>query len=846
MADQDNNIKTTVTTVTRGKGGRFVSTKGMDVPKNIDLEKSLVQILTHLVESQKNSIQFYTGQNEQTSKSNEHLSSIENELTNIEKTIGGLYKFFDIKQKEDNQKTIESQKIERLTDKHLQNILRIEQEQLNELRMLNEQFIDFFEVREKEKADDEQRRIEREREAAQPPPIMQQSPTQQATKEQKKNESFFSSFGSIAKSTFGGLMSFGKSLFSGLGKIFGVLFSVVSAPFKFISSALGSILSFIPGFGIISKLMPSFNMGLGGLLSTLGIGALGYVGFKYLTDDKYKTGVDKYMGGIQKFFAPLIEGIKGFFDTPVGKAISSFVNNLWEKHIKPGLESIKNGIITTLKTFIGEDNWKNMSETFTTIKTWISDHLPKSYKELSDSVKNLSNNIVNFFNVIISVLKEISNYIPGLSSLKNISPLEVPFINQELSKTAYTTEGLFTGSSEQMKTLIDLSRAKEGGGVSQINALSGAAGYHQFMPSTFKHIAGKLSQQDNFLQDVNKTASDLGIQQLSKQDISKIQADFESSKNKSEYIKNLSKDIQDLFFIAFNKDILGTMQRSLGRKEVSPFEMKFAGFGTGNIVPIIKAAERNDQDTTYNILKREYARNNNIQLSEQDLNSLTYNGSDKEFYELAKKSKYGNFEKLVTQNPNLFYALEGKKYNENKLLKPQETIDQYKKYLNMEIKQSNEKNIDQNIKDINLEKTVEDAKIKRLGATAGVGIMAYGLDKITSMVPNKGAQYAGKFIKWAAPLTTWAHHTNFINWISAGQDPNDFPTPGVEGMPIPSWNRSNIKNAPPPLPSNNTQQPNIQPITMVGGSPVNSQTTIINHNYNNDNSKRNFTDSTTR
>ena len=59
------------------------------------MEKSLIEILKHLVDSQKTSIQFYTSQNEQTAKSNDHLANIENELTNIEKTIGGLYKFFD-------------------------------------------------------------------------------------------------------------------------------------------------------------------------------------------------------------------------------------------------------------------------------------------------------------------------------------------------------------------------------------------------------------------------------------------------------------------------------------------------------------------------------------------------------------------------------------------------------------------------------------------------------------------------------------------------------------------------------------------------------------------------------
>ena len=115
MPDQDNNLKTKVTTVTRGKGGRFVSTKGMDVPKNIDLEKSLIEILKHLVDSQKTSIQFYTSQNEQITKSNDHLSSIENELTNIEKTIGGLYKFFDTKEKDDTEKLEQKQNIERLS-----------------------------------------------------------------------------------------------------------------------------------------------------------------------------------------------------------------------------------------------------------------------------------------------------------------------------------------------------------------------------------------------------------------------------------------------------------------------------------------------------------------------------------------------------------------------------------------------------------------------------------------------------------------------------------------------------------------------------------------------------------
>lgn len=733
MPDQDNDLKTTVTTVTRGKAGRFVSTKGMDVPKNIDLEKSLIEILKHLVDSQKTSIQFYTSQNEQTAKSNDHLANIENELTNIEKTIGGLYKFFDNKEKDDTEKLEQNQNIERLSDKHLKNILTIEQEQLTELRMLNEQFIDFFEMREKEKADTERQKIEREREAAQPPPVVQQAPAaQQATKEQKKNESFFSSFGSIAKSTFGGFMSFGKSLFSGLGKIFGVLFSVVSAPFKFISSALGSILSFIPGFGIISKLMPSFNMGLGGLLSTLGIGALGYVGFKYLTDDKYKTGVDKYMGGIQKFFAPLIEGIKGFFDTPVGQAISGFVSNLWEKHIKPGLETIKDGIVLTLKTFIGEDNWKKMSETFTTIKTWISAHLPKSYKELSDSVKSMANSVVDGLNVVISFLKgAASNF--GISG-ENFKLINKPFSETELAKTPYTTEGTFTGSAEQFKQLLETSRTHEGGGISQKNKLgSAAAGYHQFMPATFEHVTKRLTQKD-FLEDVNKTAQELNIPQLTPEQISVIQKNFKESKDKSQYIVDLDKNIQDLFFIAMSKDLMGTMKRGLGR-DVSPFEMKFAGFGTGNVMPIIKAAEKGEQDTTYNVLKRVYALNNRDgkELTEDDLKSFTFEGDANKFYELAKNSKYGNFETLVNQNPNLFYKqLENKKYTQE-LLKPQETIDQYKKLLGAKI--SPEQN---RIDKINSGEAIDDTL---------ANAESYGSIASKTFMLSKGAQYASPFLR---------------------------------------------------------------------------------------------------
>jgi len=757
MPDQDNNqdLETSVVVQTINKKTKQFAKNPVDASLNV--EKSLVNVLSYLVKSQEktsseivdnlnelkdSSFASSTVQNKNAVESNEHLVNIADELTVIEKSISGLYKFFDNSEKEKD--VSEEEQIEKIASDYLKNILTTQQEQLTELRMLNEQFVDFFEMNEKNAQEQKEQAIERDREAAAPPPTPQQPKvTNTSTTDQNKNESMFSSFGSIAKSTFGGFLSFGKSLFSGLGKIFGVLFSVVSAPFKFISSALGSILSFIPGFGIISKLMPSFNMGLGGLLSTLGIGALGYVGFKYLTDDKYKAGVDKYMGGIMKFFSPFINAIKGFFDTPVGKAISGFVGGLWKEHIQPALkgtwEAIKTGIDDFGKTFLGEENWGQLKKSFFSIREWITDKLPKSYDELSNSIKIMTNSIVDNLNTLIYFVKGIASVF-GVSG-DNFKPFNKPFPETQLSGTPYTTQGTFSGSTEQMKNLIDLSRKFEGGDdPTAINKLSGAAGYHQFMPSTFSHLISKLKQGE-FLQDVNLSAKGLGKPELKKDHIDKIQKEYsklETKEERSKYIANLDPDIQDVFFIAFNKDIMGTMKRLLGR-EVSPFEMKFAGFGTGNVVPIIKSAEKGERDSTYNVLKRAYAQSapGGKQLTDEDLASLSVKGDKEAFFELAKKSRMGNFESLVNQNPYLFYKKEANGYNKNILLKPSETIDEYKKYLASEIGQI-EKTSNK------IDSHLEDATSS--GSMAGKGlILKYGIPTAFSFgaVPGLTALAAG-------------------------------------------------------------------------------------------------------
>lgn len=426
------NPEITVTTVARDKRGRFVSVKKPDqVKPQVNLEASLKEILKFLVDNQKSTLDLYNSQSEKIDKTNDHLGNIENELSNLEKYFGQLTSFFSKKDEEDQKDAIENS-FQKINNQHLKNILIVEQKQLKELEMLNEQFIDFFEMNEKNIQDQKEQTIEREREAAAPPPTIEQ-PKQEAAKDIKKNEGMFSGFGSIVKNTFGGLLGIGKGIFKGLGTIFSTLFSIVSVPFKFISSALGSILSFIPGFGIISKFMPSFSMGMGGLLSTLGIGALGYVGFKYLTDDKYKAGVDKYMGGITKFFSPFINAIKGFFDTPIGQAISSFVGNLWKEYIQPALkttwEAIKTGIDDFGKTFLGEENWGQLKKSFFSITEWITDKLPKSYEELSRTVKIMAINVVGGLKTILMFLESIpwlGRKIEGVSD-----KIKIPFQEME-------------------------------------------------------------------------------------------------------------------------------------------------------------------------------------------------------------------------------------------------------------------------------------------------------------------------------------------------------------------------------------------------------------------------------